>query len=60
MVCINTPLGVHPPYFLPDKSGRDYKLSPYLEVLKEFRNDFTVVSGLSHPWSAFEKLAHEL
>jgi len=24
-------------------------LSPYLEVLKEFRNDFTVISGLSHP-----------
>src|SRR5262249_43106015 len=22
---------------------------PYLEALKEFRNDFTVISGLSHP-----------
>lgn len=49
MVCINTPLGVHPPYFFPTKTGRDYELSPYLEVLKDFRDDFTVISGLSHP-----------
>ncbi len=54
MVCINTPLGVHPPYFFPEPSQsgqgvRDYELSPYLEVLKDFRDDFTVISGLSHP-----------
>src|SRR5436190_18348749 len=49
MVCINTPLGVHPPFFFPQKAGKDYPLSPYLEVLKDLRNDFTVVSGLSHP-----------
>ncbi|MBT4865808.1 MAG: DUF1552 domain-containing protein [Planctomycetaceae bacterium] len=49
MVCINTPLGVHPPYFFPKNTGRDYEFSPYLEVLQDFRNDFTVISGLSHP-----------
>jgi len=49
MVCINTPLGVHPPHFFPKKTGRDYELSPYLDVLKDFRDDFTVISGLSHP-----------
>lgn len=49
MVFINTPLGVHPPFFFPEKPGRDYELSPYLDVLKDFRNDFTVVSGVSHP-----------
>ena len=49
MVCINTPLGVHPEYFFPEKAGWDYELSPYLEVFKEFRDDFTVISGLSHP-----------
>lgn len=49
MVCINTPLGLHPANFFPGKSGRDYELSPYLEVVKDFRNDFTVISGLSHP-----------
>jgi len=49
MVCINTPLGVQPANFFPEKAGRDYELSPYLEVLKDFRDDFTVISGLSHP-----------
>jgi hypothetical protein len=49
MVCINTPLGVHPPFFFPTSAGKDYELSPYLEVLQEFRDEFTVISGLSHP-----------
>jgi hypothetical protein len=48
MVCLCAPLGLHPPDFFPEKPGRDYKLTPYLEVLKDFRNDFTVASGLSH------------
>jgi hypothetical protein len=49
MVCICTPLGRHPPFFFPEKAGKDYALTPYLEVLKDFRDDFTVISGLSHP-----------
>lgn len=49
MVCINTPLGLHPGFFFPKDVGSDYELSPYLEVLKDFRDDFTVISGLSHP-----------
>lgn len=49
MVCINTPLGLHPAAFFPEKAGKDYELSPYLEVIKDFRADFTVISGLSHP-----------
>jgi hypothetical protein len=49
MVCICAPLGLHPPYFFPKKAGKDYTLSPYLEVVKDYRNDFTVMSGLSHP-----------
>ena len=49
MVCINTPLGLHPAAFFPEKAGKDYTLSPYLEVVKDFRDDFTVISGLSHP-----------
>lgn len=48
MVCICTPLGLHPDYFFPTKAGTDYELTPYLEVLKDFRSEFTVVSGLSH------------
>ena len=49
MVCINTPLGLHPEYFFPKETGRDYELSPYLEVFKDFREQFTAISGLSHP-----------
>jgi hypothetical protein len=49
MVCINTPLGLHPPFFFPQQAGKDYELTPYLEVLKELRSDFTVISGLTHP-----------
>lgn len=49
MVCINTPLGLHPAAFFPTTAGKDYKPSPYLDLLKDLRDDFTVVSGLTHP-----------
>ena len=48
MVCICTPLGLHPENFFPKQPGRDYALSPYLEILKEHRQDMTVISGLEH------------
>ncbi|WP_254508474.1 DUF1552 domain-containing protein [Anatilimnocola floriformis] len=48
-VAINIPLGFHPTDFFPKESGRDYALSPYLEVAKDLRDEFTVFSGLSHP-----------
>ncbi|HXD85444.1 MAG TPA: DUF1552 domain-containing protein, partial [Urbifossiella sp.] len=48
MVCICTPLGLHPPYFFPEKAGKEFELTPYLDVFKELRGDFTVVSGLMH------------
>ena len=49
MICINTSLGLHTPNLFPEKTGKDYALTPYLEPLQEFRRDFTVFSGLSHP-----------
>ncbi len=49
MVCICTPLGLHAPNFFPEAAGKGYALSPYLEILKDLRGDFTVISGLSHP-----------
>jgi hypothetical protein len=49
MVCICAPLGLHGPNFFPQATGRDYTLTPYLEVVRDFRNDFTVISGLAHP-----------
>lgn len=48
MVCICAPLGLHPDNFIPKQSGKDYTLSPYLELLKEHRGDMTVISGLQH------------
>ncbi len=42
-------LGFHAPFLVPEKSGRDFELTPYLELLKDHRDDFTVLSGLSHP-----------
>jgi hypothetical protein len=49
MVCINTSLGLHGPFLFPEKAGRDYALTPYLEPLTALRNDFTICSGLAHP-----------
>ena len=46
-ICNN--LGVLPGRFFPKETGRNFKLSPYLEELKAHRNDLTVFSGLSHP-----------
>ncbi len=49
MVAIETNMGILPQFFFPEKSGRDYELTPYLDKLAAFRNDFTVFSGTSHP-----------
>jgi hypothetical protein len=47
MICICAPLGFYPGDFMPKETGRKYNLSPHLEVLGEYRNDFTVISGLA-------------
>ncbi len=49
MVAIQTNLGILPQYFWPEGSGMDYKPSPYLEVLKDYRREMTVFKGVSHP-----------
>jgi hypothetical protein len=48
-ICNN--LGLLPDMFFPstDSTGSDYKLSPYLEHLAEYRQDLTVFSGVWHP-----------
>jgi hypothetical protein len=46
-ICNN--LGLLPEHFFPSGSGRDYQPSRYLQLLQEYRNDFTVFSGVSHP-----------
>jgi hypothetical protein len=49
MLIIANNLGVLPKYFFPEGAGREYTLSPYLNVLADWRKEFTVFSGLSHP-----------
>jgi hypothetical protein len=45
-VCTN--LGVYAESFFPATAGSDFALTPYLEPFKDFRDQFTVVSGTSH------------
>src|SRR5688500_13244235 len=42
-ICNN--LGLLPAHFFPRGHGPDYAPSPYLALLKEHRDDFTVFSG---------------
>lgn len=49
MVCIQTNMGILPQFFFPDKAGKDYAPSPYLERLKSHRDQMTIFSGVSHP-----------
>ena len=46
-ICNN--LGLRPDLFFPTAAGREYVASPYLKLLEAHRNDFTVISGVSHP-----------
>src|SRR5437763_344216 len=50
MLCICNNLGVLPGPFFPTDAGRDYTPSPYLQLLHDHRADFTVLSGVSHPF----------
>lgn len=48
-VGVSLALGLHNPNLVPEGSGRDYKPSRYLRDIQDLREDFTVVSGSSHP-----------
>jgi hypothetical protein len=49
MIAIQTNLGILPQFFWPEGVGMDYKPSPYLEILQDYRHEMTVLSGVSHP-----------
>lgn len=49
MVAICAPLGIHTPHLFPEKAGKDYEVTPYLEPLQTVREKFSVISGLMHP-----------
>ena len=46
-VCNN--LGLLPGEFFPSDAGPGYTPSNYLKILQDYRKDFTVFSGVSHP-----------
>lgn len=48
-VGVSLALGLHNPNLVPEGGGRDYKPSRYLKSIQDLREDFTVVSGSSHP-----------
>ena len=41
LVAIETNMGILPQFFFPEKSGRDYELTPYLQKLAAIRNRMT-------------------
>lgn len=49
MLLVSNNLGVLPSPFFPKDAGPGYTLSPLLRNLSEFRDRFTIFSGLSHP-----------
>lgn len=49
LLTICSPLGIHTPYLFPEKAGKDYELTRYLEPLADHREKFTVISGIHHP-----------
>jgi hypothetical protein len=51
MICCYVPNGVNMNEWKPTGQGSGYTLSPTLEVLKDHREDFSVISGLGHPAS---------
>lgn len=49
IVAVNFELSFHPPNLMPDVAGHRYPLTPYLLPLESLRDDFTIISGTSHP-----------
>lgn len=48
-VGVSLTLGLHNPNLVPEGAGRGYKPSRYLAGIQDIRDDFTVISGSSHP-----------
>jgi hypothetical protein len=48
-VAVNLGLGFLPGNFVPSTAGRDYESTKYLQLVQDFRSQFTVISGTSHP-----------
>jgi hypothetical protein len=49
MVCMSTTLGIYADNLFPKTAGKDFESTPYLDIVKDFRSDMTIFSGVSHP-----------
>ena len=49
MLAIQTNMGILSQHFFPTSSGPEFELTPYLELLREYKGKMTVFSGISHP-----------
>ena len=49
MLAIQTNMGLIADNFFPKQAGLDWTPSPYLELIQQHRQDFTIFSGTSHP-----------
>ena len=48
-VGVSNALGFHGPNLFPTQTGKNYKASRYLKSIDDLRDDFTIISGVSHP-----------
>ncbi|MEK0446527.1 MAG: hypothetical protein RLZZ399_1848 [Verrucomicrobiota bacterium] len=48
-VGVSNELGFYAPHLFPEEAGSKYELTRYLQPLADLREQFTVVSGVSHP-----------
>ncbi len=49
MLVVMTDMGILPQFYFPKTPGLNWEGTPYLDKLKDFRKDMTVLSGVSHP-----------
>jgi hypothetical protein len=49
LVCFGVDLGMYAGAWIPKEAGKKYTLPTYFEPLKDFRNEFTILSGSDHP-----------
>jgi Protein of unknown function (DUF1552) len=52
MVLVGRPLGMYAPNFFPEQAGANYQPSRYLRALQPHKEQFTVISGMSHRYPA--------
>ncbi|MFN0018791.1 MAG: DUF1552 domain-containing protein [Pirellulaceae bacterium] len=48
ILLIARPLGLHTAFLFPEKTGPDYEATRYLQPLQDYRQHFTIFSGMSH------------